>query len=99
MGAWFHDWIAGRFTPPGGEPFAELRARAVAVINALLAPPPAPLIVAHGSFFRALRSAMGLPADVRTRNAAPLQCCPPEGEEAAWCLLTPEGEPLAADPL
>jgi broad specificity phosphatase PhoE len=98
MGAWFHDWIAGRFTPPGGEPFAELRARAVAVINALLARPPAPLIVAHGSFFRALRSAMGLPADVRTRNAAPLQCCPPDGEGAAWCLLTAEGEPLAADP-
>jgi broad specificity phosphatase PhoE len=98
MGDWFHEWIAGRFTPAGGEAFAALRARAVAAINALLARPPAPLIVAHGSFFRALRSAMGLPADVRTRNAAPLQCLPPAAAGGAWRLLSVEGEDLSFPP-
>lgn len=98
MGEWFHEWIAERFTPEGGEPFAALRARAVAVLNALLGRPPVPLIVAHGSFFRAVRSAMGLPADVRTRNAAPLHCLPPGPGESAWRLIPLGGEEEASPP-
>jgi broad specificity phosphatase PhoE len=84
MQAWFDDWIAGRFTPDGAEPFAVLRARAVAAINALL-PLPAPLlVVGHGAFFRALRSAMGLAPTVRLPNATPLLC---EPDGAAWRLV------------
>lgn len=81
---WFDGWIAGHVTPAGGEPFAELRARAVDAVNrALLLPAPV-LVVGHGAFFRALRSAMGLPANVRLQNATPLLC---EPDGAAWRLV------------
>ncbi len=85
MQQWFDDWIAGGFTPDGAEPFADLRARAVAAINRLTALPAPLLVVGHGAFFRALRSAMGLVPNVRLPNAMPLLC---EPEDPAW-RLTP----------
>ena len=85
MQQWFDDWIAGTFTPDGAEPFAELRARAVAAINRLLSLPAPVLIVGHGAFFRGLRATMGLVPNVRLANATPLLC---EPDEPAW-RLTP----------
>jgi probable phosphoglycerate mutase len=76
MQQWFSDWVDGLFTPPGGEPFAELRARAVAAINRALENPAPVLVVAHGALFRSLRSAMGLPAHERLPNATPMWCEP-----------------------
>jgi probable phosphoglycerate mutase len=81
LGGWFADWIAGRFTPEGGESFAALRLRAVAAINRALARPAPVLVVAHGGFFRAVRAEMGL-APVRTPNGMPLFCTPGE----PWAL-------------
>ncbi len=83
MTEWFASWVAGEWTPDGAETFAQLRARAVAAVNRAIARPPAVLVVAHGAMFRALRSAMGLEPNVRTRNAVPFWCEPgPDG--AAW---------------
>ncbi len=76
MAAWFDEWVDGIFTPEGAESFAALRTRAVAAANRALAHPPLVLVVGHGALFRALRSAMGLPPNVRTANAAPLLCSP-----------------------
>lgn len=84
MQEWFHEWIDGLHTPPGAEPFAELRARAVGAINRALALPAPVLVVAHGALFRSLRSAMGLPAHERLPNAVPVWC---EPDGAAWRLL------------
>jgi probable phosphoglycerate mutase len=84
MSAWFDAWVGETYTPPGGEGFAALRARAVAAINRALARPAAVLVVAHGALFRALRAEMGLPPNVRTPNATPLFCEP----GAPW-RLTP----------
>ncbi|GBQ21906.1 histidine phosphatase family protein [Gluconacetobacter sacchari] len=86
MGDWYDSWIAGAFTPPGAEPFAALRARAVAAVNRALDGEGTVLIVCHGAMFRALRSAMGLPANVRLPNATPLWIRPPERGAAAWSL-------------
>ncbi len=72
----FDDWVAERSTPEGAESFATLRVRAVATLNRLLASPAPLLVVGHGAFFRALRSAMGLPANVRLPNATPILCQP-----------------------
>jgi len=85
MQPWFDDWIAGAFTPPGAEAFADLRARAVAAIDRLLALPAPVLFVGHGAFFRALRSGMGLAPNMRLPNATPLHCQP---DQPAW-RLTP----------
>ena len=74
--AWFADWVAGKFTPEGGESFAALRARAVTALVEALAYPPPVLVVAHGALFRALRAEMGLAPDVRLANAAPMFCQP-----------------------
>lgn len=90
MGAWFTDWVDGRATPEGGEPFAALRARARHALNRLLAVERHWLVVAHGGLFRAVRSEMGLTARVRTANGTPIYCQPPEAGEAAWRLLAPE---------
>jgi broad specificity phosphatase PhoE len=87
MQPWFPDWIAGTFTPEGAETFAELRARAVAAINRCLAHPLPLLVVGHGAFFRALRSAMGLAPNVRLPNATPLRCEPGDPE---WRLIPAE---------
>ena len=88
MGDWYDAWIAGDYTPEGAEPFAELRARAIAAVDratgaaTALGRGPA-LIVAHGALFRALRSAMGLRANERLPNAVPMWCDPNDG---AWTL-------------
>jgi probable phosphoglycerate mutase len=76
MGDWYDDWIAGDMTPPGAEPFAALRARAVAAINRAQTRTAPVLVVAHGAFFRAVRSAMGLVPNIRTPNGVPLYCVP-----------------------
>lgn len=85
MSAWFDDWVAERFTPEGAESFAALRARAVRAINRALGHDAPVLVVAHGALFRALRSAMGLPANVRTANGVPFFCEPGAGG-APWTL-------------
>ncbi len=78
MGAWFAAWVAGDAAPERGESFAEVRARAVAAINAILRDNTHPLIIGHGGFFRTVRAAMGFSAAVRTPNAQPLFCRPHE---------------------
>ncbi len=85
MTEWFTSWIAGEWTPDGAETFAHLRARAVAAVNRATVRSPLVLIVAHGAFFRALRSAMGLEPNVRTRNAVPFWC-EPGAEGGPWTL-------------
>ncbi|ACI50871.1 Phosphoglycerate mutase [Gluconacetobacter diazotrophicus PA1 5] len=89
MGNWYDAWIAGEYTPKGAEPFVELRARAVAAVNRALDGEGTVLIVCHGAMFRALRSAMDLPPNVRLPNAEPLWVTPPSGADAAaWSLAT-----------
>jgi len=83
MSDWFDAWIAGHATPEGAEPFAALRARAVAAINRALAHPAPVLVVAHGALFRALRAEMGLPPRERLPNATPTFC---EPGMPAWTL-------------
>jgi broad specificity phosphatase PhoE len=89
MTDWFPRWIDGEWTPEGAETFAALRARAVAAISRAVALPPPVLIVSHGALFRALRSAMGLQPNVRTRNAVPF-LCQPGTDGAAWELTPAE---------
>jgi broad specificity phosphatase PhoE len=86
MTEWFASWVAGEWTPDGAETFAALRARAVAAVNRATALPPAVLVVGHGALFRALRSAMGLEPNVRTRNAIPFWCEPPGAGGTEWDL-------------
>jgi probable phosphoglycerate mutase len=76
MSDWFDDWIFGRATPRGAEPFAALRARATGAINRALTHPAPVLVVAHGALFRALRAEMGLPPRERLPNAVPTFCEP-----------------------
>ncbi|QNT77953.1 histidine phosphatase family protein [Entomobacter blattae] len=71
MGNWYDSWIAGDYTPPNGEPFAELKARGIKAINAAHKQ-GVPLIVSHGAMFRAVRAAMHMPPNVRLPNATPL---------------------------
>ncbi len=95
MTEWFHRWVEGAWTPEGAETFAALRARAVAAVNRATALPPAVLVVAHGALFRALRAAMGLEPNVRTRNAVPFWCEPPGPGGTMWDLKpAAEGMPL-----
>ncbi|MBO1358254.1 histidine phosphatase family protein [Acetobacter sacchari] len=86
MGEWYDDWIAGHYTPPGAEPFALLRDRAVAGVNRALTGQGTVLIVAHGALFRALRSAMSLEPNVRLPNAVPLKLDPPSVGGTPWSL-------------
>lgn len=76
MGAWFASWVDEKVVPEGGESFAAVRTRAVAAVNAVLAGDGMALIVAHGGFFRTVRSAMGFSSTVRTPNGVPLFCAP-----------------------
>ena len=94
MGDWYDDWIADRYTPPGAETFAGLRARTVAAVNRATALPGPVLVVAHGALWRAFRHEAGLPANVRTPNALPLFAEPPAPERADWRLTALE---LAAE--
>jgi probable phosphoglycerate mutase len=86
MSDWFTAWIAGDATPEGAETFAALRLRAVASTNRATAQPPAVLVVAHGAWFRSLRSAMGIEPVKRTQNALPIFCEPPRAGETVWSL-------------
>jgi probable phosphoglycerate mutase len=86
MSDWFADWIAGHRTPEGAESFATLRHRTVAAINRATTRPPIVLVVAHGAVFRALRTAMGIEANIRTRNAVPIWCAPSADTGAEWSL-------------
>jgi len=81
MGTWFPSWLAGTYTPEGGESFPTLTARSVAGINRAIANPPVVLVVAHGAVFRALRAAMGIVPATSTRNATPIWC---ESGEQGW---------------
>jgi len=95
MTDWFLHWIAGDFTPEGAETFVALRYRAVTAINAATANPAAVLVVAHGALFRAMRSAMGLEPNVRTRNGVPFWC---EPGDPTWTLKpAQEGMALTID--
>lgn len=85
LAAWFDDWVAERYTPAGGESFADLRERAVEAVNQALTLDAPVLIVAHGAVFRALRSAMGLEPGVRLANGTPFFCEPGSGD-APWSL-------------
>ncbi len=76
---WFHDWMAGTYTPEGAESFAELTVRVEAVMTRLLAEPGPLLLVAHGGVFRAIRAIFGLTAEGLTPNAQPLYCDCPAG--------------------
>ena len=84
MGSWYDSWIAGDYTPPNGESFADLRERAVSAVNRALEKDGVPLIVCHGAMFRALRSAMHLKPNVRLPNATPMWAEP--GPTPAWNL-------------
>lgn len=88
MGPWYDDWIAGTFTPEGGEPFAVLSNRVAEAVNRSMckAENGTVLIVAHGGIFRALRYLMGLKANVRLPNAQPMCARPPEQGAKAWEL-------------
>jgi probable phosphoglycerate mutase len=95
MVAWFDEWVAGRYTPEDAESFSTLRTRAVAAINRATVQDPLVLVVAHGALFRAIRSAAGLEANVRTLNGQPLLLEPPLPGSPAWRLtpLAPETLP------
>ncbi len=86
IGPWYDDWVAGNYTPAGGESFAALQARVVPALNRALSGPAVTLIVAHGAMFRAVRAAMGLSALVRTENGVPSRCVP----GAPWVLMPVE---------
>jgi probable phosphoglycerate mutase len=76
MGPWYDEWVEDRYTPPGAETFAELRARVVPALNRALALPGPVLVIAHGAMFRAIRAEMGLSPHIRTDNGVPLLCTP-----------------------
>ena len=84
MGDWYDDWIAGTYTPHGGETFRALRDRGVAAVNRALRKPAPVLVVAHGALFRALRLALGHEPNVRTPNALPFHCTPAVDGGTAW---------------
>ena len=86
MGTWYDSWIAGDYTPEGAEPFQELVSRAVGAVDRATAGEGAVLIVCHGAMFRALRMAMGLPANVRLQNAIPLWLTPGTPDPLPWLL-------------
>ncbi len=87
MGDWYDSWIAGDYTPEGAEPFDALVARARAAVDRATAADGTALVVCHGAMFRALRHAMGLAANVRLPNAAPLWLAPGDGPGDPWTLV------------
>jgi probable phosphoglycerate mutase len=76
IGPWYDDWVAGTYTPDGGESFDDLRKRVRYAIDRAIARPGLALVVAHGAMFRAARAEMGLSALVRTGNGVPIFCQP-----------------------
>jgi len=91
MGNWYDSWIAGDYTPPGGESFADLCARCVRAINRATALPGPVLVVAHGALWRAFRHEAGMTANIRTPNALPLWAEP----GTPWTLTPLELAPEA----
>jgi probable phosphoglycerate mutase len=83
---WFHDWMAGTYTPEGAETFAALTSRVGAAMRRVLAAPGPLLIVAHGGVFRAIRSMFGVTAEGLTPNAQPLHC---EPVASGWQISIP----------
>jgi probable phosphoglycerate mutase len=73
---WFHDWLAGTYTPEGAETFAALTIRVQAAMARVLARPGPVLVVAHGGVFRAIRTLLDAPEAGFTANAQPLLCEP-----------------------
>ncbi|MDD2867681.1 MAG: histidine phosphatase family protein [Neomegalonema sp.] len=75
----FAAFYAGTLIPEGGEAFVDFRARALLGLGRALQGEGAPLIVAHGGVWKALRGAL----DIRPRGVAP-NCVPlsvrPHGE-------------------
>lgn len=98
LGDWYGDWIAGRYLPAGGETFAALRERAITALNRAVAREAPVLVVAHGALFRAVRDVMGLSPLVRTANATPLLCTPPERAGEPWTLVPAAELPGGAMP-
>ena len=86
MGTWYDDWVTGETTPDSAESFAAVTTRVVPAINRAVNAPGLALAVGHGAMFRAVRTAMGLSALVRTENGVPLRCDP----GAPW-QVTPVG--------
>lgn len=86
MGSWYDSWIAGDYTPAGAEPFDALVSRAVAAVDRATAADGVALVVCHGAMFRALRMAMGLPANVRLSNGVPLWLAPGSPDPLPWDL-------------
>lgn len=88
MGPWYDEWILGKCTPEGGEPFMELCRRVSDAVNRAISKTDKGqvLIVAHGGIFRSLRYLMGLKPNVRLANAQPLCVCPPAQGDKAWSL-------------
>jgi len=93
LSPWFHDWMAGTYTPEGAETFAALTIRIDAVMRRLLEQPGPLLIVAHGGVFRAIRRIFGMAAEGLTPNAQPLYC---EPTQFGWRILA--DEPKDASP-
>ncbi len=90
MGNWYKDWVAGTYLPAGAEHFEDLRIRVRTVFDRILAAPGLPLIVAHGSMFRAVRAEIGLSPLIRTENGVPLLC---EPGEPTWTLTAIDAKP------
>ncbi|MGL4686254.1 MAG: histidine phosphatase family protein [Commensalibacter sp.] len=88
MGPWYDQWIAGQFTPAGGEPFKILCNRVRDAVNRAIMNTQNGhvMIVAHGGIFRSLRFMMGLKPNVRLPNAQPIHITPPPQGEKAWTL-------------
>jgi probable phosphoglycerate mutase len=84
LSPWFHDWMAGTYTPDGAETFAQLTSRVESVMRRLLEQPGPLLIVAHGGVFRAIRALLNMTAEGLTPNAQPLLCQP---GDAGWRII------------
>jgi len=81
MSEWFSHWVEGSYTPPGGESFADLRARALAAVNRALDG-------ARGECAHAQRAAAAHHPAAGRRHRL--------GHRAGGAGLTPPGLPAAA---
>ncbi|MHB1304455.1 MAG: histidine phosphatase family protein [Acidiphilium sp.] len=88
---WFDEWLAGRVQPDGAESFAAITSRAEHALGRVLTAPGPLLVVSHGTFFRALRAAMGVAFDTPTPNAVPILC---EPANRGWQIMPMVGEPV-----
>ncbi|QCE34002.1 histidine phosphatase family protein [Acetobacteraceae bacterium] len=88
--AWYENWLLGKVFPEKGESFQDLQQRAGEAVNKINQLSGTSLIVAHGTFFRALRSLMGLDISLHIKNATPMKITPPSKEDKGWTLFSPE---------